>query len=154
MDKSISGAVAAAHSVAVAGWRRVFEQAVDRIAVRFTRIEPRLTARDMLLGLLSPVERKNCWWLAEQAGHHRPARMQRLLRDVVWDAEAVRDDLRAFVVEHLYHPDAILIVDETEFLKRATDRSECNASTAARPDGSRTARSRCSCRMPPRTGER
>ena len=104
----------------MAGWRRVFEQAIERIAVRFTRIEPRLTVRDMLLGLLSSVERKNCWWLAEQAGHLRPSRMQRLLRDVVWDAEAVRDDLRAFVVEHLHHPDAILIVDETGFLKKGT----------------------------------
>ena len=120
VDISISTAVAAAHSVAIAGWRQVFEQAIDRISVRFTRIEPRLTVRDFLLGLLAPIERKNCWWLAEYAGHRRPSRMQRLLRDVVWDADAVRDDLRAFVVEHLYHPDAVLIVDETGFLKKGT----------------------------------
>nr|WP_157546735.1 IS701 family transposase [Hamadaea tsunoensis] len=93
---------------------------MDRISACFGRVEPRLTVRDFLLGLLAPLARKNCWWLAEHAGHRGPARMQRLLRDVVWDAETVRDQLRDLVVEHLGHPDAILIVDETGFLKKGT----------------------------------
>lgn len=75
-------------------------------------------ARDFVTALLSPVEAKNCWQLAEQAGHVRPSRMQRLLRDAVWDAEKVRDDLRSFVVQQLYHPDAVLVADETGFLKK------------------------------------
>ncbi|MEV6971842.1 IS701 family transposase, partial [Hamadaea sp. NPDC051192] len=93
---------------------------MDRIAVRFTRIEPRLNVRDFVMGLLAPVERKNCWWLAEHVGHRGPSKLQRLLREAVWDAESVRDDLRDLVVEHLHHPDAILIVDETGFLKKGT----------------------------------
>jgi SRSO17 transposase len=69
--------------------------------------------RAYLLGLLSNVERKNCWQLAEQAGLARPGPMQRLLRYARWDADAVRDDLRAYVADHLGTDDAVLIVDET-----------------------------------------
>ncbi|WP_455678751.1 transposase, partial [Streptomyces atratus] len=61
-----------------------------RIAGRFGRVEPRAAARSYLLGLLSNAERKNCWQLAEQAGHARPGPMQRLLRHARWDADAVR----------------------------------------------------------------
>lgn len=73
----------------------MFDQVMARIAGRFGRVEPRATARAYLLGLLSSVERKNCWQLAEQAGHTRPGPMQRLLRYARWDADAVRDDPRA-----------------------------------------------------------
>lgn len=69
-------------------------------------------------GLLSGIERKTCWQLAEQAGHARPDAMQRLLRTARWDEDAVRDDLRALVVEHLGHDDGVLVVDETGFLKK------------------------------------
>jgi SRSO17 transposase len=70
-----------------------------------------------VLGLLSEVERKNCWWLAEHAGHGGPQAMQRLLREAVWDADAVRDDVRELVVDTLGRPDGVLIPDETGFLK-------------------------------------
>jgi SRSO17 transposase len=63
------------------------------------------------------VERKNCWWLAEHAGHATPDAMQRLLTSAVWDADALRDDLRAYVVGQL-GPDGVLIADETGFLKK------------------------------------
>ncbi|MEU3221514.1 IS701 family transposase [Streptomyces sp. NPDC006971] len=89
-----------------------------RIAGRFGRVEPRATARSYLLGLLSNVERKNCWQLAEQAGHARPGPMQRLLRYARWDADVVRDDLRAYAAEHLGTDGAVLVVDETGFLKK------------------------------------
>ncbi|WP_406182870.1 IS701 family transposase [Streptomyces canus] len=91
---------------------------MDRIAGQFGRVEPRATARAYLLGLLSSVERKNCWQLAEQAGHARPGPMQRLLRYARWDADAVRDDLRAYAVEHLGADGGVLVVDETGFLKK------------------------------------
>ncbi|MFF1595798.1 IS701 family transposase, partial [Streptomyces sp. NPDC058286] len=68
----------------------MFDQAMARIAGRFRRVEPRATARAFVLGLLSGVERKNCWQLAEQAGHTRPGPMQRLLRSARWDAVGVR----------------------------------------------------------------
>jgi hypothetical protein len=58
----------------------MFDELMSLVAGRFARVEPRRTARDMVLGLLSLAERKNCWWLAEQAGHGDPLAMQRLLR--------------------------------------------------------------------------
>jgi SRSO17 transposase len=84
-----------------------------RVAGRFVRAEPWRTARDLVLGLLSPTERKNCWWLAEQAGYAGPQAMQRLLRTAVWEADKVRDEVREFVVAQLGHHDAVLIPDET-----------------------------------------
>lgn len=96
----------------------MFDQAMARIAGRFRRVEPRATARAFVLGLLSGVERKNCWVLAEQAGHARPGPMQRLLRTARWDADALRDDVRAYVHEHLGAGNGVLIVDETGFLKK------------------------------------
>ena len=90
------------------------------VAGRFGRAEPRRTAREFVLGLLSPVERKNCWWLAERAGHGDPQAMQRLLRTAAWDADAVRDDLRGFVAAQLGEAAGVLICDETGFLKKGT----------------------------------
>jgi SRSO17 transposase len=120
VDKSISKTVAAAHSVSAGVWQGVLDEVLTRIGGRFARVEPRATAGDLLLALLAPLERKNCWWLAEHAGHATPYRMQRLLRDAVWDHDQVRDDLRDLVTEHLRHPEAVLVVDETGFLKKGT----------------------------------
>lgn len=89
-----------------------------RIAGRFSRVEPRATAHAYLLGLLSGVERKNCWQLAEQAGHTRSGPMQRLLRYARWDADAVRNDRRAYAAEHLGANGGVLVVDENGFLKK------------------------------------
>ena len=89
-----------------------------RIAGRFRRVEPRRRARAYLLGLLSPVAGKNGWTLAEAAGEDTPDGMQRLLNDAVWDADAVRDDLRAYVGEHLGHANGVLILDDTGFIKK------------------------------------
>jgi SRSO17 transposase len=89
-----------------------------RIAPRFRRAEPRRRALAYLRGLLSPVERKNGWQLAEEAGEATPDGMQRLLAAADWDVDAVRDDLRAYVVEQLGDPAGVLVVDETGFLKK------------------------------------
>jgi SRSO17 transposase len=110
--------MAAGHSVDPARWQMLFDGLMAAVAGRFVRVEPRRAVRDLVLGLLSPTERKNCWWLAEQAGHAGPQAMQRLLRTAVWDADKVRDDVREFVVAQLGHPDAVLIPDETGFLKK------------------------------------
>jgi SRSO17 transposase len=91
-----------------------------RIAPRFTRPEVRSRVGHYLAGLLSPVERRNGWQIAEQIGERSPDGVQRLLRTARWDADAVRDDLRAYVVAHLGHPDAVLVIDETGFLKKGT----------------------------------
>jgi SRSO17 transposase len=103
---------------AVVGWEADLAAVHGRIAARFPRPEPRRRVLAYLQGLLSPVERKNGWQLAEQAGEATPDGMQRLLATATWDADAVRDDLRAYVVEHLGDPAAVLVVDETGFLKK------------------------------------
>src|SRR5918998_553744 len=69
-------------------------------------------------GLLAPVERKNGWQLAEAAGDPTPDGMQDFLARMRWDADAVRDDLRVYVVEHLGDPGAVLVLDETGFVKK------------------------------------
>ena len=104
--------------VDLVAWRDGFEELFAGLAGLFGRPEPRRTARSMLLGLLSTVERKNCWWLAEQAAAPSPDAMQRLLSSAVWGAEAACSQLRCYVVEHLGHPDAVLVIDETGYLKK------------------------------------
>src|SRR5579859_5222395 len=93
---------------------------MGRIAGRFARVEPRRRARAFVLGLLSGLRRKNCWTIAEHAGDATPDGMQYLLARARWDAAAVRDDLRGYVVEHLGDPGAVLVVDETGDLKKGT----------------------------------
>ena len=102
----------------VARWAEGIERVHECIAGRFRRPEPRRRALDYLRGLLSPVERKNGWQLAEQAGEATPDGVQRLLYNYRWDADLVRDDLRDYVVEHLGDADGVLVVDETGFLKK------------------------------------
>ena len=104
----------------VRGWVSGLDGVVDRIAPRFGRAEPRRRAASYLRGLLAPVERKNGWQLAEAAGDATPDGMQEFLSRVQWDADAVRDDLQAYVVEHLGDPGAVLVLDETGFLKKGT----------------------------------
>ncbi len=72
-----------------------------RVARRFARVEPRRRARAFVLGLLANLPRKNCWTIAEHAGDESPAGMQHLFSCASWDADQVRDDIRAFVEGHL-----------------------------------------------------
>lgn len=105
---------------AVQDWASELDHVHGLIAVHFVRSEPRQRVRNYLAGLLSPIERKNGWQLAEQAGETTPTGMQRVLSGSHWNANAVRDDLRAYVIEQLADPAAVLIVDETGFLKKGT----------------------------------
>ena len=84
----------------------------------FPRREARRRAWAYIRGLLSPIERKNGWQLAEVNGDAPPYGVQHLLGRARWDDEAVRDDLRAYLVEHLGEPQAVLVIDETGFLKK------------------------------------
>jgi SRSO17 transposase len=102
------------------GWARGLDGLAGRLAPRFGRVEPRRRLLAYLRGLLAPVERKNGWQLAEAAGDRTPDGMQDFLGRMRWDAEAVRDDLRAYVVEQLGDPGAVLVLDETGFVKKGT----------------------------------
>lgn len=99
-------------------WVAGLDDVMARIAPRFGRVEPRRRVRGYLLGLLSPLAGKNSWTIAEAAGDDTPDGMQRLLNNYQWDADALRDDLRAYVAESLAADDGVLIVDETGFLKK------------------------------------
>src|SRR3954451_18450504 len=79
------------------GWARALDELMGRLGPRFGRGEPRRRALAYLRGLLAPVERKNGWQLAEAAGDRAPDGMQDFLGRMRWDADAVRDDLRAYV---------------------------------------------------------
>jgi SRSO17 transposase len=106
--------------VQIAAWQEELRILHERIAPRFPRPEVRARAGRFLAGLLGSLERRNGWQLAELLGERSPDGVQRLLRTARWDADAVRDDLRAYVVEHLGDPDAVLVIDETGFLKKGT----------------------------------
>ena len=99
-------------------WSAEFAALLARLGPRFRRVEPRRRVAAYLRGLLAPVERKNGWQLAEAAGDRTPDGVQEFLSRVRWDADAVRDDLLAYVGEHLGDGDAVLVLDETGFLKK------------------------------------
>jgi SRSO17 transposase len=101
-------------------WADGLEEIQTRLAPFFVRAEPRQRALAYLRGLLSQTERKNGWQLAELAGEATPDGMQRLLSMAQWDADQVRDDLQQYVFTHLADPEAVLVVDETGFLKKGS----------------------------------
>jgi SRSO17 transposase len=111
---------AAADIEEVQAWAAGLDALHARIAPRFARAEPRRRVLAYLRGLLGNVGRKNGWQPAEHAGERTPDGMQRLLATATWDPDLVRDDLRAYVVERLGDPGAVLVVDETGFLKKGT----------------------------------
>src|SRR5258707_10539409 len=99
-------------------WADRLEEVQARLAPYFERAEPRQRVMAYLRGLLSITERKNGWQLAELAGEATPDGMQRLLNTAHWDADQVRDDLQHYILTHLVDPEAVLVVDETGFLKK------------------------------------
>ena len=100
------------------GWAAEFERLCERIGPRFARPEVRRRAAGFLRGLLGNVGRKNGWQLAEHAQATTPDGMQRLLTTTRWDPDALRDDVRGYVIEQLGDPGGVLVVDETGFLKK------------------------------------
>jgi SRSO17 transposase len=101
----------------VVQWAQALTHLHSRIAPHFVRKEPRRRALAFLQGILSQVERKNGWQLAEHAREATPYGMQRLLSSAVWDVDRVRDELRAYALEQLGTQSVILALDETSFPK-------------------------------------
>lgn len=99
-------------------WADNFEAFHSRFAPLFGRSEAREQAAKYLHGLLSPVERKNGWQLAEAVGDRTPDATQRLLYSTKWDADRARDELQRFVISVFGDPDGIGVVDETGFIKK------------------------------------
>ncbi|MGW8554608.1 IS701 family transposase [Streptomyces tubercidicus] len=93
---------------------------MNRIAGRIARVEPRLRAGRLVMGLLSDLPRKNCWTIAEWAGRPPRTACSICCAGPAWDADAVRDDVREYVVERLHDEAAVLVVDETGDVKKGT----------------------------------
>src|SRR5437763_5673095 len=102
----------------VSRWYTCLQVLHARLASHFARPEPYARALRFVQGILSPAERKNGWQLAEQAREATPYGMQRLLSQAVWDADGVRDDLRAFVLQQMGSSPLTVAIDESGFLKR------------------------------------
>ena len=146
--------VAAGHSLDVdpARWQEQFDEVLGRVAGRFARVDLRRRARAFVRGLLADLPGKNCWTIADHAGDATPDGMQHLLARAVWDHDGVRDDVRAYLVEHLGDPEAVLVIDETGDLKSGTATVGCNVSTSAPPAGSKTPRWPSTSSRPPMPG--
>jgi SRSO17 transposase len=95
----------------------LFEDLMAQFASCFARRETRLTCKDMVHGLLSELEDRNCWTLAEAAGHDRPYRMQHLLSRARCDEQQMLDAAAGWAIGHFSAGqdggDAVLVVDET-----------------------------------------
>jgi SRSO17 transposase len=111
-------AVTAAHSVDPNRWQTEFSAVIDRIAPRFARYEPLRRAGELMAGMVSGLDRKNCWTIAEHRGAATPDGLQHLLARAKWDADEIRDDLRDYVIDAFGDPRAILVVDETGDVKK------------------------------------
>jgi SRSO17 transposase len=98
--------------------RAALEAAAARLAPHFPNPAARATATAYLQSLLSTVERKNSWQLAEAVGLANPYPFQHLLGRAQWDAEAVRDAHRQDVLAGLGQEDAVLAIDETGVIKK------------------------------------
>jgi SRSO17 transposase len=103
------------HSTAKAWELEALHHRLDEL---FRRPEPRQRSLAYLKGLLGTVEPKNVWQLAEWIGEATPDGVQHLLERAQWDADAARDVLREYVVEQLAERNAVLIMDETGFVKK------------------------------------
>src|SRR5437588_10808608 len=99
-------------------WTNLFESLAVRIGPCFARSETRERVKAYLGGLLSPIERKNGWQLAEEAGLPTPAAMQYLLNRAVWQSDEVRDQLHAYVREPNAGPDGIRVITGTGYIKK------------------------------------
>src|SRR5215203_4103221 len=99
-------------------WASSLRDVNGRMRPLFQQDRMAASAGLFLDALLGPERRKTGWMRAEAAGDPGPCRQQALLGRAQWDANALRDVVRGYVVETLSEPDAVLVIDETGFLKQ------------------------------------
>jgi SRSO17 transposase len=114
----------------ITDWTQALQRLIDRIGPCFQRPEPRRRVVRFVAGLLSGVERRNGWQLAEPAGEATPDGMQRLLYQAKWDAEAVCGQVVDYVGEHLGTPEGVVVIDESGIPKQGASPPESRCSTA------------------------
>jgi SRSO17 transposase len=99
-------------------WASSLREVKKRIRPLFAQERAALNAGLFVDGLLGDERRKTGWMRAEAAGDPGPWRQQAVLGRDRWDADALRDLVRDYVTEHLADDNAVLVVDETGFLKQ------------------------------------
>src|SRR5271170_1789889 len=105
-------------------WAASLQEVKQRIRPLFTQERVARNVGLFLEGLLGDEQRKTGWMRAEAAGDPGPWRQQAILGRRDWDADALRDIVRDYVIEHLADDDAVLVIDETGFLKQGKDASD------------------------------
>ena len=125
-------------------WASSLREVKQRIRRLFTQERVAASVGQFLDGLLGNEARKTGWTRAEAAGDPGPWRQQAILGRGQWDADALRDVVREYALETLGDEDAVLVIDETGFLKQARPRAASRASTLARRARSPIAKSECS----------
>lgn len=99
-------------------WASSLRDVKARMRPLFTQERVARSAGQFLDGLLGDERRKTGWMRAEAAGDPGPWRQQAILGRGRWDADALRDIVRDYVLEHVADDDAVLVIDETGFLKQ------------------------------------
>jgi SRSO17 transposase len=102
----------------VQGWAADVTDMAPRLGPYFARAETRQRVMTSLRGRLSPAERKHSWQLAEISGAATPDGFQYWWGRADWAAEAVRDELRVYIGQHLGDSKAVLVIDATGFLQK------------------------------------
>src|ERR1700690_4148651 len=123
-------------------WAASLGEVKKRIRPLFGQERVSRNAGLFLEGLLGDEQRKTGWMRAEAAGDPGPWRQQAILGRRDWDADGLRDIVREYVIEHLADDDAVLVIDETGFLKQG--KAAWRGNTPVRQARLRTARSACS----------
>jgi len=101
-------------------WECDLQRLFARLSSLFYRTESRNHAEQYMRGLLAPLQRKNGWTIAEYVGASEPKALQRFLNVSPWDVDALLALNRAYAMEHLSSPNAILVADPTGFAKKGT----------------------------------
>jgi SRSO17 transposase len=99
-------------------WCAELRQVKTHLRSLFAHSSVAASAAAFLDGLLGPERRKTGWMRAEAAGDPGPWRQQAVLGRSHWQADALRDMVREYALETLASPDAVLVIDETGFLKQ------------------------------------
>ncbi|WP_086054895.1 IS701 family transposase [Pseudoruegeria sp. SK021] len=99
-------------------WASSLREVKGRMRPLFTQERVAASAGQFLDGLLGEERRKTGWMRAEAAGDPGPWRQQAILGRGCWDADSLRDIVRDYALETLADPDAVLVIDETGFLKQ------------------------------------
>jgi hypothetical protein len=132
----------------IEGGRAYLADIARRLAPYFARSESRQRASASLQGWLSAAERNNSWQMAEVCGEATPYGFQYWLKRADWNADAVRDELRTYVIQHLADPTGVLVLDETGLVKKGITQLAWPASTPARSARWSTAKSAYFWAMP------